>query len=88
MRLYAAAPKRRWSLGLDALTQAARFGQALASLNCRYLGARGLMRAVTGTLAASLAQQLVEKHDVTMSAEQEPLQDDAGETLSCGSCGP
>ncbi|MCC6425181.1 MAG: hypothetical protein IT435_00025 [Phycisphaerales bacterium] len=84
--LHAAATQRRWSLSLDVLTQAAKFGQALASLNCRYLGARGLMRAATSTFAAALAQQLVEKRSVTMNPEQDPLQDDTAETLSCGSC--
>lgn len=60
-----------------------RFGQALASLNCRFVGARGLMRHATSKEARAWATQLAKDHVVTIAA---PAGKSTGQGAFCTHC--
>ncbi len=87
--LYSLAQMRNatgWSLSQANLARALNFGQSLASLNCAFLGARGLMRAVSASEAVRLAGDLLEHGDPPMLADAPaPIQGDSS-VVSCNAC--
>lgn len=54
-----ASKENDWPLSVSSLRNALALGQALASINCSFLGARGMMRVLSATRAIRLANRLV-----------------------------
>ncbi|MBX3384501.1 MAG: hypothetical protein KF864_13445 [Phycisphaeraceae bacterium] len=77
---------RGWSLGQRSILSALRFGQALASINCAFVGARGMMRAVGATTAITAARQMIGlRESPTLPEDAEPVA--AGvEAAACNAC--
>lgn len=75
-----------WTLTQPNLRAALRFGQALASINCAFVGARGLMRVLTGKKAIDAARRLVDsKGQPRLPADAVP-HDEPNELAACHAC--
>ena len=84
-RTGAGARKGLAGMSKASLERALRFRQALASINCRYVGARGLMYANTAKIAASAAKAAMSSGRV--DAGRLGVLRGAGGRASGGRCG-
>lgn len=75
-----------WALAQSNLRTALRFGQALASMNCAFVGARGLMRVLSGKKAIDVARRLVDfKVQPKLPTDAAP-NSDSNELAACHAC--
>jgi fructokinase len=76
----------RWSVRRQALAESLRFGQAFASINCSFIGARGMMRAMAADEAIRLADAIVARNQPRNLPEAPTGTSVPSVIASCNSC--